>query len=235
VCGQEKKCEPWASRCTDGRGGSSGAKGLVTAALGARNRAAPGTAGSHLGCGPNAMLWAIGRMARDRRQSRSFNSRSTEQMACGPMAAARLRDHGALAPVPYVCSNGPVCDASDVLDVGHGVSDRRTRRCVPSVQRYMESAAPYSEPVRCRWRRGRRHRVTQPIITGVRATFVTGANSEKSPTCSTTGGLVTRVSRPRHASATPTPRLRDRIGEASNRSASRTSASEGLTQEKRRS
>ena len=98
--------------------GSSGEKGLVTAALEQRLTWHPGKAVRIMGCGPNAMLWAIGRMARDRGIS-CFISLE-EQMACGIGVCLGCAIPARSRPYRYVCSNGPVFDAADVLDVESG-------------------------------------------------------------------------------------------------------------------
>ena len=61
--------------------GSVGTRGLVTAALEARLEAHRGRAVRVMGCGPNGMLWAIGRIAKTR-DVPCFIS-VEEQMACG--------------------------------------------------------------------------------------------------------------------------------------------------------
>ena len=61
--------------------GSVGPQGLVTAALEARLDHHRGQPVRIMGCGPNAMLWAVGRIARDRGIP-CFISLE-EQMACG--------------------------------------------------------------------------------------------------------------------------------------------------------
>jgi len=68
-----------------------------------------------MGCGPNAMLWAIARMARDRKIP-CFISLE-EQMACGIGVCLGCAIPARSRPFRYVCSNGPVFDAADVLDV----------------------------------------------------------------------------------------------------------------------
>jgi dihydroorotate dehydrogenase electron transfer subunit len=95
--------------------GSAGLKGLVTAALEARLDHHRGQSVRIMGCGPNAMLWAIGRIARDRGIP-CFISLE-EQMACGIGVCLGCAIPARSRPFRYVCSNGPVFDAADVLDV----------------------------------------------------------------------------------------------------------------------
>ena len=99
--------------------GEAGEKGLVTRALEARLRhhrdQQPGKAVRVMGCGPNGMLWAIARMARDL-QVPCFISLE-EQMACGIGVCLGCAIPARSRPYRYVCSNGPVFDAADVLDV----------------------------------------------------------------------------------------------------------------------
>ena len=68
-----------------------------------------------MGCGPNAMLWAVARLARER-ESPCFISLE-EQMACGIGVCLGCAIPARSRPYRYVCSNGPVFDAADVLDV----------------------------------------------------------------------------------------------------------------------
>ena len=98
--------------------GTVGTKGLVTAALTARLEHHVQKARSIriMGCGPNAMLWAVARLARDRGIP-CFISLE-EQMACGIGVCLGCAIPARSRPFRYVCSNGPVFDAADVLDVG---------------------------------------------------------------------------------------------------------------------
>jgi len=68
-----------------------------------------------MGCGPNAMLWAVARLARER-EIPCFISLE-EQMACGIGVCLGCAIPARSRPYRYVCSNGPVFDAADVLDV----------------------------------------------------------------------------------------------------------------------
>ena len=68
-----------------------------------------------MGCGPNAMLWAVARLARER-EVPCFISLE-EQMACGIGVCLGCAIPARSRPFRYVCSNGPVFDAADVLDV----------------------------------------------------------------------------------------------------------------------
>jgi dihydroorotate dehydrogenase electron transfer subunit len=96
--------------------GAVGTKGLVTAALTARLDRHAGKPVRVMGCGPNAMLWAVARLARDRGVP-CFISLE-EQMACGIGVCLGCAVPARSRPFRYVCSNGPVFDAADVLDVG---------------------------------------------------------------------------------------------------------------------
>jgi dihydroorotate dehydrogenase electron transfer subunit len=108
--------------------GSTGRRGLVTAALEERLAHHDGPPIRIMGCGPNAMLWAVGRIARDRGIP-CFISLE-EQMACGIGVCLGCAIPARSRPFRYVCSNGPVFDASDVLDVGGGPP---AAACLPSV------------------------------------------------------------------------------------------------------
>jgi dihydroorotate dehydrogenase electron transfer subunit len=95
--------------------GSLGTKGLVTAVLEARLSHHRGRSLRIMGCGPNAMLWAIARIAKAR-EIPCFISLE-EQMACGIGVCLGCAIPARSRPYRYVCSNGPVFDAADVLDV----------------------------------------------------------------------------------------------------------------------
>jgi dihydroorotate dehydrogenase electron transfer subunit len=100
--------------------GSSGTKGLVTLALEARLEALAREGRKArdiriMGCGPNGMLWAIGRIGKAR-DIPCFISLE-EQMACGIGVCLGCAIPARSRPFRYVCSNGPVFDAADVLDV----------------------------------------------------------------------------------------------------------------------
>lgn len=95
--------------------GTVGTKGLVTRVLEARLDAHRGKRVRVMGCGPNAMLWAVGRLARER-EIPCFISLE-EQMACGIGVCLGCAIPARSRPYRYVCSNGPVFDAADVLDV----------------------------------------------------------------------------------------------------------------------
>jgi dihydroorotate dehydrogenase electron transfer subunit len=98
--------------------GSVGTKGLVTRALEARLDSHRGKRVRVMGCGPNAMLWAVARLARER-EIPCFISLE-EQMACGIGVCLGCAIPARSRPYRYVCSNGPVFDAADVLDVKPG-------------------------------------------------------------------------------------------------------------------
>lgn len=98
--------------------GSVGFHGLVTGLLEQRLAAAK-TAGRTpriLACGPNGMLWAVGRLARAA-NAPCFLSLE-EQMACGIGVCLGCAIPARSRPFRYVCKDGPVFDATDVLDVG---------------------------------------------------------------------------------------------------------------------
>jgi dihydroorotate dehydrogenase electron transfer subunit len=95
--------------------GAVGEKGLVTRALEARLAHHRGKSVRVMGCGPNGMLWAVARLARDQRVP-CFISLE-EQMACGIGVCLGCAIPARSRPYRYVCSNGPVFDAADVLDV----------------------------------------------------------------------------------------------------------------------
>jgi dihydroorotate dehydrogenase electron transfer subunit len=95
--------------------GELGEAGLVTKALEARLDHHRGKPVRILSCGPNPMLWAVARIARDRGVP-CFLSLE-EQMACGIGVCLGCAIPARSRPFRYVCSNGPVFDAADVLDV----------------------------------------------------------------------------------------------------------------------
>jgi dihydroorotate dehydrogenase electron transfer subunit len=95
--------------------GATGTKGLVTVALEARHAHHRGRSVRIMGCGPNGMLWAIARIAKQR-EIPCFISLE-EQMACGIGVCLGCAVPARSRPYRYVCSNGPVFDAADVLDV----------------------------------------------------------------------------------------------------------------------
>jgi dihydroorotate dehydrogenase electron transfer subunit len=95
--------------------GSVGTKGLVTRVLEERLDAHRGKKVRVMGCGPNAMLWAVARLARER-EIPCFISLE-ENMACGIGVCLGCAIPARSRPYRYVCSNGPVFDAADVLDV----------------------------------------------------------------------------------------------------------------------
>lgn len=95
--------------------GEVGEQGLVTRVLAARLAHHRGKPVRVMGCGPNGMLWAVARMARDG-QIPCFISLE-EQMACGIGVCLGCAIPARSRPYRYVCSNGPVFDAADVLDV----------------------------------------------------------------------------------------------------------------------
>src|SRR4029077_18942487 len=95
--------------------GTVGTKGLVTRVLEARLDAHRGKRVRVMGCGPNAMLWAAARIARER-EVPCFISLE-ENMACGIGVCLGCAIPARSRPYRYVCSNGPVFDAADVLDV----------------------------------------------------------------------------------------------------------------------
>jgi dihydroorotate dehydrogenase electron transfer subunit len=71
-----------------------------------------------MGCGPNAMLWAVARLAKQHGVP-CFISLE-EQMACGIGVCLGCAIPARSRPYRYVCSNGPVFEAADVLDVPTG-------------------------------------------------------------------------------------------------------------------
>jgi dihydroorotate dehydrogenase electron transfer subunit len=98
--------------------GAVGTKGLVTAVLAARLERLRGTSVRVMGCGPNAMLWAVARLAKQHGVP-CFISLE-EQMACGIGVCLGCAIPARSRPYRYVCSNGPVFEAADVLDVPAG-------------------------------------------------------------------------------------------------------------------
>jgi len=100
--------------------GSLGRRGRVTVALEARiDDLRAGRSDRPLrimACGPNAMLWAVGRIAR--KHGIECYLSLEEQMACGIGVCLGCAVPARSRPFRYVCKDGPVFLASDVLDVG---------------------------------------------------------------------------------------------------------------------
>ncbi len=99
--------------------GSLGRRGRVTLALEARvddmRRARPERRLRILACGPNPMLWAVGRIAKQLGIECLLSLE--EQMACGIGVCLGCAVPACSRPYRYVCSDGPVFDANDVVDV----------------------------------------------------------------------------------------------------------------------
>jgi dihydroorotate dehydrogenase electron transfer subunit len=99
--------------------GSVGRRGRVTDSLEARldhhRRVAPDRKLRILSCGPNAMLWAVARIARTR--GIECHLSLEENMACGIGVCLGCAVPARSRPFRYVCKDGPVFLASDVLDV----------------------------------------------------------------------------------------------------------------------
>jgi dihydroorotate dehydrogenase electron transfer subunit len=100
--------------------GSVGLHGRVTLSLEARiahHRAEhPSRKLRIMSCGPNAMLWAVGRIARDHGIEGYLSLE--ERMGCGIGVCLGCAVPARSRPFRYVCKDGPVFLASDVLDVG---------------------------------------------------------------------------------------------------------------------
>jgi len=99
--------------------GSVGRRGRVTITLEARIEQLRAAGGGRplriMSCGPNAMLWAVGRIALQH-GIECFLSLE-EQMACGIGVCLGCAVPARSRPFRYVCKDGPVFAASDVLDV----------------------------------------------------------------------------------------------------------------------
>ena len=109
--------------------GSAGTKGLVTRALEARLERHRGAAVRVMGCGPNAMLWAVARLAKA--QGVPCFISLEEQMACGIGVCLGCAIPARSRPFRYVCSNGPVFEAGDVLDVPGADAPAAASECPP--------------------------------------------------------------------------------------------------------
>jgi dihydroorotate dehydrogenase electron transfer subunit len=100
--------------------GTVGLHGRVTIALESRieqlRAVGPGRKLRIMSCGPNAMLWAVGRIARAR-DIECYLSLE-ENMGCGIGVCLGCAVPARSRPFRYVCKDGPVFLASDVLDVG---------------------------------------------------------------------------------------------------------------------
>jgi dihydroorotate dehydrogenase electron transfer subunit len=99
--------------------GSRGHRGRVTEALEARiaahRSAQPDRRLRILSCGPNAMLWAVARQAAQHGIDCFLSIE--EQMACGIGVCLGCAVPARSRPFRYVCKDGPVFPAADVLDV----------------------------------------------------------------------------------------------------------------------
>jgi dihydroorotate dehydrogenase electron transfer subunit len=100
--------------------GSVGLHGRVTVALEARipqlRASQPARKLRIMSCGPNAMLWAVGRIARQHDLECYLSLE--ENMGCGIGVCLGCAVPARSRPFRYVCKDGPVFLASDVLDVG---------------------------------------------------------------------------------------------------------------------
>jgi dihydroorotate dehydrogenase electron transfer subunit len=96
--------------------GTKGRHGRVTAELEARLAVHAGKPLRILACGPNPMLWAVARIARAAGVPCFISVE--EQMACGIGVCLGCAVPARSRPFRYVCKDGPVFDAADVLDVG---------------------------------------------------------------------------------------------------------------------
>jgi len=97
--------------------GSTGCHGRVTVALQSRidQASVPRSKLRIMACGPNAMLWAVGRIAQQ--AGIECHLSLEEQMACGIGVCLGCAIPARSRPFRYVCKDGPVFLASDVLDV----------------------------------------------------------------------------------------------------------------------
>lgn len=100
--------------------GTTGRHGRVTAELEARLEAHAGKPVRIMACGPNPMLWAVGRIARARGVPCFISVE--EQMACGIGVCLGCAVPARSRPFRYVCKDGPVFDAADILDVEPGTA-----------------------------------------------------------------------------------------------------------------
>lgn len=111
--------------------GSLGRRGRVTVTLEARidhhRSADPHKPLRIMACGPNAMLWAVGRIARQHNIECYLSLE--EQMACGIGVCLGCAIPARSRPFRYVCKDGPVFDARDVLDVPTGQSPPNPSLC----------------------------------------------------------------------------------------------------------
>ena len=98
--------------------GTAGRQGRITAELESRLAIHAGKPIRIMACGPNAMLWAVGRIARERGIPCFISVE--EQMACGIGVCLGCAVPARSRPFRYVCKDGPVFDAADILDVTGG-------------------------------------------------------------------------------------------------------------------
>jgi dihydroorotate dehydrogenase electron transfer subunit len=112
--------------------GSVGTPGRVTEVLEARMRAhreaGRGASLRIMACGPNPMLWAVGRLAAAHDVPAYLSLE--EVMACGIGVCLGCAIPARSRPFRYVCKDGPVFEASDVLDVRPG--DPPAAACLPA-------------------------------------------------------------------------------------------------------
>jgi dihydroorotate dehydrogenase electron transfer subunit len=113
--------------------GSAGLPGRVTAALEARithhRRSAANPPLRIFSCGPNAMLWAVGRIGAQHGVE-TFLSLE-ERMACGIGVCLGCAIPARSRPFRYVCKDGPVFPAADVLDVAADDTPGDPPLCTP--------------------------------------------------------------------------------------------------------
>jgi dihydroorotate dehydrogenase electron transfer subunit len=107
--------------------GTVGRAGRVTVELEARLDAHRGAPVRVMACGPNAMLWATARIARARGVPCFISVE--EQMACGIGVCLGCAVPARSRPFRYVCKDGPVFDAADVLDVAADVPAGAAAAC----------------------------------------------------------------------------------------------------------
>ena len=174
-----------------------------------------------MGCGPNAMLWAVGRIARDRGIP-CFISLE-EQMACGIGVCLGCASRRAAAVLVRLqqragSSTPPMCSTwarrGEPLRPAEGclpTDDHHERAKVAGRERF---GVPGDDCPRVAGHHDRRRLFLNPILTAS-GTFGYGKEFENLTDLGAIGGLVTKGISPAPRFGNATPRhLRDRVGDA---------------------
>ena len=178
--------------------GAVGTKGLVTRALEARLDAPSRQARARDGLRPERDAVG-GRRASARERERPVLHLAGGEHGVRHRRLPRLRDSGALAPLPLRLQQRP------------GVRRRRRARRQPpaatAARRVPRVTAPAVNPASVPGDRDRRRRVSQSGADRVRDVRLRQASSRRSPICGALGGLVTKGISPKPRFGNATPRI----------------------------